>query len=453
MALFYSSAFKSGPSGETLAVRNYNAALAKAKAESDTGEIVDPNVFVDLAKRYLEPFATDPKVQSAYYGAIADAKKVQSSLDDTDYVKKLFDSSLTDNILKSTKDAVNANATPDAIVGSHAYWYDQASIKLDNEIAQRRKNNQTTGLSTLTSLSEEYSKKASSLAELYNSMKSGNKNVDHSNYGFFLQTNPNTGKIISAKLDVVDSLSKVPTGYVKTTDNYGGVPMYLNTYEEGTKARLGDRPYDITTVKDLGGNSKQEAIAGGSQHRNLLGMDTGIVKDVKPGSEEKGVTRGELTSFGTAFDQVINLPAHSASRDSSGNYYYLNDTGDVYKGSANTIAPLLNMTPDQLKNSSFFLSKDQVNSFGQIKSLINTVTPVAPPAQVPSYGTPAPTEAPMPLGPTAPPTTSGGPSGAPKTAIQQPQGVERQQNNTENIVKSGINKIADFGKRLFTGRA
>lgn len=445
MALFYSSAFKSGPSGETLAVKNYNAALAKAKADSDTGDIVDPTIYTNLAERYLSPFISDPTVQRAYYGAVADSKKVASAAEDVDFVKKIYEANVTDNILKSTKDAVNNNATPDAIVGTHAYWYDQAAIKLQNEITQRRNNNQTTNLSTLTTLYEDYSQKATSLAELYNGMKSGDESVNKENYGLFIQTNPNTGKVLSARIDTVDSLSKVPGGFVQTSDKYGGIPLYLNSYQEGTVARLGDRQYRVDTVKDLSGKNKDEALAPEAQHGP-------IYKFFHHGIPQEKNTSTELTTLGTVFDQVLNLPPHSAARDSSGNYYYLNDKGEVYKGSAETIAPMFGVTPDQVKTDSYFLSKDQVQGFGTTKSLDSVMKgPTAPPAaEVPSANTLAPNE--TPLGPPAPPSSQAGPANR-NVALQQPKGQERQANTTENIVKSGITKIADFGKRLFTGRA
>lgn len=390
MATFYSSAFRasSGPKAETLASRRYDAFIAKTQAESELGRIVDPQVYIDAADLYLKPYSNDPQVQKKYFNAITDAKQLVAEADDLDYVKRTFEGSLDEQLLDVSSRAIQSDATADALAGGYAYYYDQAAIKLENEIDIRKRNLQK--YDTLEALRSGYQEKADGYAELFNSLR-GATEIDKRNYGLFVQTNPDTGKIISVKLEKVDSLNKPMSGFVETSDDYG-VPVYLNTGSNGTRARLGDRTYDVVRVKDketgtgrLMALSDESQPGAGTRGINWFGKKTPqeLLKDV----EEDSITRQELGSLGAAFDPTGSLPANSSVRDTNGNYYLYNQEGKLMPAQSGTLAQMFGVSEEDVKQKSFILTKNQLGNYakaGRLESLMQGPT-------APSFIGPTPT--------------------------------------------------------------
>jgi hypothetical protein len=453
---FAQSMFKSAPSGETVAVRNYDAYIAQKLAESETGKIVDPNVYLDAAKIFLTPELSDIQVQKKYYNAIADAKQLEESFKSLETTKSSFESALQEKLQQASRDIINSDATPDQLPNAYTYYYDNAADQLSNEIEKEKRNGKQTD--TLEQLQKTYVQKANDFAELYNSMRSPQATVNPENYGLFIQTNPNTGVVVSMSLDKVDSLNKTKPGFVQTTDNFG-VPIYLNTL--GNVAKLGENTYTVVPVKDKDtGNNKAMAI---NSKTNVpwtkdLKMAFGSKQsDVLKGMDESELTRNNLSTLNSSFDELNDLPKHSAVKDTAGNFYFYNDEGKLIKTNPDFLANIFGVSKEEVMGGSYLKTKDQLKNFGQIEDINNmfngpikpvSVVPTAPQASQPTMGEQATTPPQETAAPVVQPVAA-----QPSTAVQQSRGEPRFAKTIQNIVAGGLTpiaqKLSQFSTNLF----
>ncbi len=142
-------------------------------------------------------------------------------------------------------------------------------------------------------------------------------------YGFVIQTNPQTGKIVNTRFQPIDSLNKKPEGFSKsdTTIKVGGseVPIYLNWASSGNQrvSRLGDRKF--TAARGEGSQRKDEF------NETVLKQDFPALAGILPGgvqpSKERSINLSQLL-----YDE-FDIPENTVLKTGSGQLMYLGREG------------------------------------------------------------------------------------------------------------------------------
>ncbi len=363
MATFRAKLFKtSNKSGETIASQNYNKFIARHKADSPSGEITDPNVYLEGAELYLQPLINDPSIATKFFQAQADANALQSDIEDEAFTSNKFQSDLEERLFQEMELAVEKGAEPETMVERVTFLYDQVSELLRNEIESRDINQQP--FDTLIPLQEEFSSKADRFSELFNDMLAGTENVSRENFGFFIQTNPDTGQIMSVQFDAqAGGKTAPPKGMARTNSQIAGIPVFLNTFDSDSKARLGDKEYDVRFAKDeLGRRDKvaisEDSIKGIGKISEALQGALGV-GSAKPVLEAKDIKPDEVSLAGAQLG-AFQVPTNRTLRDSKGNFYFVDQEGSIFKGNKDELAQTLNVATDDIQNRSFFITQNRL---------------------------------------------------------------------------------------------
>lgn len=293
------------------------------------------------------------------------------------------------------------------------------------------------------------------------------------NYAFVAHTNKD-GKIEAFTFQPVkmgpDGRVTLTTGsqypkeeYARTYASYGGFPLLLNTQPSPDPTKqtgvIGNlhfvgqtgQPLDLQNmngpvnkvVKEM-----QELLPG--QHvreNNLESQGPGEMADrinANAGpSQPNGQGGFKVLHFSDKdFITPPEVGPGSAFHDAFGNYYYVNDDGELKQGNSDAVSQLMGIQKDQLEKSAPLYEMGMISNIQQRQTpearqntWITNPTLDSPMNSAQDAGSPQSMAQPVSKTPLAVnnPTLSGGPSNPP--AIQQPGGKELAKANTQKITQ------------------
>lgn len=464
-------------SPEAQAIKRAQLLVDQAKAGNPAGLISDPSVY-DKAVKMLDAFSYDPGVLTKQATLQTEKNALMDKLNNQQTAKNNLKSALDNAQYQLGK---NNAASPEVVIQKTAMLYDLYSQQLSKEIDDRRANGQA--YDTFIPELQKAQDQAQGFASLSRTTLSNSdpNSLVKQQYGFLVKTDPQTGKIISFALQPLDAANTTP-GYIKTNSVYGGVPLYLNGVRDPQNdnnliAKLGNwtfkgnvknsNPADVASANGL--NQKVLELQGadkrsfGTKFMDVLGgadadnAKAGGINQVNGSYELKGQLKSDLFASPTS-----DLPKGSVGKDSSGNYYLMNNDGKLFESSDPTvIGNFIGKTPGQIQADAYFLTTKDVQSLKSQQdpsqagsSILQDPTknsPINASSTSPTTMNTPPSGADGANQHEAPPQTSqelaGGPdqpvvtTGKPK-AIQEASGVEKQQQITEQISKGGSGLFA-----------
>lgn len=444
MAFFYSSAFSKGkgPSAETQALKNATIFLNKKKTEN-YGVIADPKVYDEVIQKYLSPFSDNLTVQSAITGYQADAAKLAEKSNDEEFKISTLQNNLNEQQLQLGK---KFKDSPGDIILQTTQLYDQAVRKLRQEAEINRSTGGSYG--KLEGEAQKLEAINSKLQNLAGAVVAGTDNPEMTgNFGFYINTDPNTGKIISMTLNPTDSS---PTGYMRTDSFYGNTPVYAkgvrNPYADNKlQAKIGNQTYvaeaQQTETGDTTSGTLNQTVLKLQNPKDISGkMSAGdkFANVFRAGEKQKkfDVSKGayDINLGGTDFisNSYVDFPNNSIARDTNRNVYLKNDAGKWVKfDNLDTLSQVLQKPKAEIEASVKDITNQDAKSITDYSLFDNNMLK-SPGASTltSSPATPAPN--PAPTTPPVEPPPSGNPSTPP--AQQTPQGKELQNKNIKNIV-------------------
>lgn len=339
-------------SGVTDAIRRYNLFLEQGANEQ--GVISDPNVYME-GRKILEPYADDVRVQVKVADSINDENKLKDRISDVNLVRSAFEEDVSNALHNYSKAYYQS---PSDLVFSTSYVYNLAVDELADEIETRRVNAEPIG--ELQTLLNKYEGKARDATRLTNLVLSDQVKSAPQAWGWFVQTNPEDGSIVSMRVDAA-AASDTSGAFKRTDSTYDGIPVWVNTVlnAEGDKevARIGINEYEFDD---------------GDKQLKLQGKNWGKSdwKALWPGGttpSEAKTARGEVNLSNLTFGDALNLPQGSVARDVKGNYYYYSPEG-VYKsedkGSMQKFLAGAGQQVPDVDQIAYQITREQVNSFG-----------------------------------------------------------------------------------------
>ncbi len=286
-------------------------------------------------------------------------------------------------------------------------------------------------------------------------------------YGFVIQTNPQTGKIVSTRFQPIDSLNKKPEGFSRsdTTISVGGseVPIYLNWAPSGNQrvSRLGDRKF--TAARGEGSRRKDEF------NETVLEQDFPALSGLFPGgvrpSKERSINLSQLL-----YDE-FDIPENTVLKTGSGQLMYMGSNGalsrvddpevlarmlnETGRNGAEEIVNAFRVTENYLANQAGFQSGPTINQsfFETAAEQLGGGRSVAPPGVA------------LPGGP-APPV-AGGPVTARQSVVPQLQSVApplqaqtpaplqsfQPVRSASEKVETGVQELVSGVRRFFQSRS
>lgn len=231
--------------------------IAEAKRMADNyvkthtdedGQVSDPNVYLE-AINALAPYSDDLGTANKIADFKNKALSLTGKIDDVNNSVTVFKMRLEDAVTKATSQFYT---DPRGLFMKLAEIYATAQDEFDEKVVTDALNKLPKGQTfpqTILTYQDELKKKTNTSVNLANSFLlpldpetnlPGPRNTDA--YGVMIQTNPQTGAIISLNIQEVSSLEKAPTGYLRTDARYGRIPIYLNYSIEEKKqvGKLGD---------------------------------------------------------------------------------------------------------------------------------------------------------------------------------------------------------------------
>lgn len=470
MPTFFSSTFRKGRATkpETAAIKQANLIIEQAKANNSVGVVNNTSVY-DMALKVLEPYEDEVAVATKIAGLKAERNQLTNKQNDEGLTSANLRQVFEEGQYIAGK---NAYQNPGEVINKTAAMYDLYDTKLTEEIQQRIDNNQS--YSSLLTIKREIAQKTQDIAALarsYQAQKLGKEDpespsVPKTGFGFYVHTNPATGKIINFRLEPIDETSDTQRkGYIATDSFYGGVPVYANAVRDPStqelKARIGDSEYkaevESNEVADTPSGNLNTKVLRLQNPREItdLGFKESFKNIFRTGDTQRQFDTGkgayEVDLKDTAFETPINYPKDSFGRDTAGNYYYLDNSGTLFQsGNVDVLANKFGKSPEDIKNSSFYLTRkdvDQLNSQQDPNRTDRVISPTdsQTPLEKVTPGAATPTSFNSGSGqndnlPQLSPQNLGSVGNSTSIGIQKSTGKENQQKLTENIVTGNLSK-------------
>lgn len=296
------------------------------------GGISDPAVYRS-AMKILKPKSYDLDVANKILQYESNARKLESSIQDAVFDKSTQEFFLNEAMLE----AVAGNyENPQNMVFRIADLFNAAKDNFDTEVLPKVIKRLGAGQqipSEVNSWRDELTEKSNMFSQLANSYRSvdektnlpGPANPDV--FGWFIKTNPSTGRIVNIELKTVDSVDKAPTGFAKTNSRYGRLPVYLNFFpeDEDKKARLGANEFKFDSDKNILKRDKADKVPffPDAIARAFVAFGPETFKGEKQKEEE-------INLQGVSFD-MLDIPLDSVTKDGRGNYHYFDRNGKLWR--------------------------------------------------------------------------------------------------------------------------
>lgn len=378
--LFGSSLFRrpEGGAPENQALKRARLYLNNQKAANDAGVINNPTAY-DQAIKILEPFANDLDVANQIASYQADKNQLAAKLNDESF--KLNNMKTT---LEETMFNIGKNNYKDAgsVVLKVAAAYDEYYSELTGEITNRLANGQS--YTSMLTVKKDVEEKLRGLGELSRSFLAGrtqqedeqNPTTPRTSFGFFVKTNPSTGRIINFSLQPADTLDpNAQKGYFKTDSFYGGVPIYVNAVRTPTNneliGRLGNSTFKVEVdeeeVPDQTGTLKVKTLKLQNPKDFDLGFKESVANVFRAGKKQKefDISKGayDVDLSQTDFETALNIPRNSIAKDRLGNFYYLNQDGKLYQATnAKTIGETLGISEQEVNEQAYYLTQKDLET-------------------------------------------------------------------------------------------
>ena len=340
MVTIYSSAFtrSKGPKPETTALKQANLFLKKKQADDGSFAITNPEDY-EKAIQMLEPFEDDLTVASKIETYRAAANKLREKANDETFVLSAFNSRLNERIEKAGKTYADS---PDDAINVTAMVYDDEYAKIDEEIINRKKNGLP--VAQLEALRDKIAPAVDKFSALTRANQIGEDRFDGSvnreSFGYFIKTDPATGKIINFSIKPIESGDKTP-GFIKTDSFYGKIPVYLNAVRDPGDdnkliAKVGNNTYVgegvETTVPDQETTIKSKVLKLQNTNEVDMGIGESIANVFRTGDKQQkfDIKKGkyDIKITPDAFTKDLNVPPNSYAKDRNGSFYfYDNDKG------------------------------------------------------------------------------------------------------------------------------
>lgn len=181
-------------------------------------------------------------------------------------------------------------------------------------------------------------------------------------FGYYVQTNPSTGTVISVLFESVDSLNPKKAGFSKTDSfaqvNGVDIPIYLNWFGRGNKriARLGNREFEANRDQDAKDSDEFGLIV---LEQQRVGLRFG-----RFGASEL------VVDLNVVSHSPLDIPRNNVIRDSFGSLSYVNNDGQIrLVESENALRRLLDEIPgndpDEMIDGAYIASRTYVRSRAQ----------------------------------------------------------------------------------------